>query len=307
MGSDNILRTFADSSRKESVLPLVEILTAEETWFLNNLGKTRATDTIHSTLTDTLRTAASAAVSEAADYSAGARTTPSKVQNIVEKVAIPFKVSQTEQAVERYVKENELSRQTSKAIRDWALAAEFDLVRSTLTSGVSGTTPTMSGIIEAISTSDNVTSHTSSTTFSASIIRGLMKTNWDNSNGDVVSDIFMGSYLSNAMDSFTNKSYTVVNGSNETSVVHSVDLYETGLGKVRKHTHRYVYQSGDGTGRVLGVRPEKLKIAYLIQPFVDKDLARSGPYDFYAVTGDLTLEVRNKKSNFFADGFDITT
>ncbi len=144
------LLTYGDVSRKEDVLPLVEILTAKENFFLNNLGASVATDTVHSTLTDTLRTAASAAIAEEGDYTNLARSTPSRVTNYVQIVAIPFTVSRTQQEIQKWTGENELSRQTTKALMDWANAAEFDLVRSTAASGVSGTTPKMSKLISSL-------------------------------------------------------------------------------------------------------------------------------------------------------------
>ena len=300
-----ILNSYLDTTRKDDVLSLVEILTAKENYFLNNLGKNSAKETTHQTMTDTLRTAASGAVTESADYTNLARTTPTLVPNVVQIVAIPFRVSKTQQQIQHYHEQNELSRQTTKALMDWGNAAEFDLVRSTLVSGESGTAPKMNGIISGISKSSNYTLQTTGTVFSASILRGLMKDQWDNSNGDVATDIFVGSYLSNAIDEFTNKSYTVIDGSNEKSIVHSVDIFETGLGKVRKHNHRYINQSGDANARILGVRPEKLKIAYLQKPFIDTGLARSGDYDSRAVVGKFTLETINKDSNFFADGYNI--
>lgn len=144
MAADNILRSYGDNAIKADVLGLVEILTAREDWFLTNLGKTVAISTVHSVLTDTLRTTATAAVAEGADFTALARTSTSLVTNIVEKVAIPFKVDRTQQLVQHYYGEDELARQTTKALAEWGNAAEFDIVNSTLTSGVSGTTPKMS-------------------------------------------------------------------------------------------------------------------------------------------------------------------
>jgi len=180
-----ILNSYLDTTRKPDVLSLVEILTAKENWFLTNLGKNIAKETTHQTMTDTLRTAASAAVTESADYTNLARTTPTLVPNVVEVIAIPFRVTKTQQQVAHYHEQNELSRQTTKALADWGNAAEFDLVRSTLVSGASGTAPKMNGIIRGISKSTTYTLQTSGTTFSASILRGLMKDQWDNSNGDV--------------------------------------------------------------------------------------------------------------------------
>ena len=120
-------------------------------------------------LTDTLQTAASQAVAEGADYTALSLSTPSRLTNLVQHVAVPFKVTRTQQAVEHYHQKNELERQTEKALMDWGNAAEFDLVRSTLVSGASGTVPKMSGIIEATSKSTNHTSHNSGTAWNSTI------------------------------------------------------------------------------------------------------------------------------------------
>lgn len=281
MTTDNILRTFGDVSAKEDVvLNAIEILTATETQIMNMLPKTKAINTIHSYLTDTLATAGSLAVAEGGDYSAAALTTPARLTNLVENVAKNFKVTRTQQDIAHYQGVDELQRQTTKALKEWGNAAEFDLVRSTLVSGASGTTCKMSGIIEAVSKSSNHTSHSSGTAFSASILDGLMKDSWDNSNGDVATDLFVGSYLRNVIDSFTQKNNVVVNNAGGvSSIVRTVSTYETAFGTLRIFKHRYIQQSGDATGRVLIIRPEKLAVAHLKKPYIDKDLARSGDYD----------------------------
>ena len=138
------LKTYGDAARVQDVLPLVEILTAKETWFLQNLPKSSAKDTIHGVMTDTLRAAASQAVKEADDYTNLVLTTPTRRDNIVEIIAVPIKVGHTTQQVQHYHGVNEKARQTAKAMADWGNAAEYDIVRSTLASGVSGTAPKMS-------------------------------------------------------------------------------------------------------------------------------------------------------------------
>jgi len=309
MASDAILRTYGDvSDREDVVMNAIEILTARETQIFNMLGKTTAINTIHSYLVDTLATAASLAVEEAADYTATANTTPSRLTNIVEIVAKNFKVSRTQQDISHYQGGDELSRQTEKALMDWANAAEFDLVRATLASGVSGTAPKMNGIIAAISKSTNYTSHTSAVTWNATILDSLMKNNWDNSNGDVATDLFMGSFLRKATDQFVQKTNMIVNSPGATGIVRTVSTYQTAFGTLNLHTHRYLQQSSDSgstVGRVLAIRPEKLKIAFLKKPYIDSSLARSGDYDNRAVVGKFTLEVHNQDSNWYADGFSL--
>lgn len=160
------------------------------------------------------------------------------------------------------------------------------------------------GIISATSKSTNHTTHTSTTVWSASILDGLMKDNWANSNGDVATNLFMGSFLRNVTDSFVQKTNVVVNNpGGQTSIVKTVTTYETSFGTLQLHLHRYIQQSSDAHGRVLAIRPEKLKIAYLKKPYLDTGLARTGDFDNRAVVGKLTVEVNNQDSNFFADGF----
>lgn len=303
MATTNVLLSYGDAAAKESVvLNAIEILTARETQILNMLGSSSAINTIHSYLTDTLNTAASLAVAEGGDFTASALTTPSRLTNIVEVVAAPFKVSRTQQNISHYHGQDELARQTEKALMDWANAAEFDLVRSTLVSGASGTAAKMSGIIEATSKATNHTSHTSTTAWDATILDGLMKDNWDNSNGDVATDLFMGSVLRKATDAFTQKTNVVVNNASVTGIVRTVSTYETAFGTLRLHTHRYLVQGSDPHERVLAINPDKLKVAWLEMPYIDSDLARSGDYDFRAVVGKMTLEVHNQDSCWYADG-----
>lgn len=306
MSASNVLLTYGDVSRKDDVvLNAVEILTAQENKLFSMLGKTKAIDEVHSFLVDTLATPATAAVQQGADYTYGALTTPTRLTNIVEEIAVPIRVSRKQQVIEHYHGQNELERQVSKALMNFGNSAEFDLVRSTLVSGVSGTVAKMNGIIAAISKSTNTTAHTSGTVFSATILDALMQDCWTNSNGDVTTDLFVGGVLKRVTDGFTAKTNVVVNTpSDSRTIVRTVTTYETSFGTVTIHKHRYVDIAGtDATARVLGVRPEKLKIAFLDKPYIQSDLATSGPYTPKAVYGSMTLEVRNQDSNFFASGF----
>jgi hypothetical protein len=304
MAVTNTLLTYGDVSRVDDVvLNAVEILTAEEAMLLSTLGKSSAKDTVHSFLVDTLTTPASKAVQMGADFTASALTMPSRLTNIVQEVAETFLVSRVQEKVQHYNGTNALAYQTSKALKNWGNSAEFDLVRSTLVSGVSGTVAKMNGVIVAISKSSNTTAHTSGTVFSASILDALMQNNMDNSNGDVATNVYVGGVMRRAIDNFVAKTNQVINNpGGPTSIIKAVQTYTTAFGTLTINYHRYVQQSGDATGRVLAIRPEKLKIAYLDMPYV-KDLAENGAYSKKSVYGSMTLEVNNQDSHFFTSGF----
>lgn len=299
------LQTYGDlAAREDVVLNAIEILTATESQISNMLGKTRAINMVHSYLVDTLLTAASLAVEQSTDFTLSTLTTPTRLTNIVEEIAKAIQVSRPQEVIQHYTGVNETERQTSKALKDWGNGLEFDLVRSTLTSGISGTAAKMSGIIQAISKSTNTSVQTSGTVFSATILDGMMTDNWTNSNGDVVTDIFVGGILKRVVDNFVQKTNSIVNiPGGPTTIVRTVSVYETSMGTVTFHKHRFVDISGtDATCRVLGIRPEKLKIAYLDMPYI-KPLAEAGAYTKKAIYGSCTLEVRNQDSNMFQSGF----
>ena len=152
---------------------------------------------------------------------------------------------------------------------DWGNSAEYDLLRSTLVSGVSGTTAKMNGVIAAISKASNTTAHTSGTVFSATILDGLMQDNWTNSNGDVATELVVGGVMRRVVDNFAQKTNMVVNApATARNIVKTVTTYETAFGTISVNLHRYIQESGDATGRVLGIRPDKLKIAYLDRPII---------------------------------------
>lgn len=305
MALNNILQTYGDATIKtDVVLNAVEILTATEDGIFSLIGKTDAIAMVHSYSVDTLATPGSLAVEQGADFTFGARTTPTLLTNIVQEMAQPVRVTRPQIAVQHFHGQNELNRQMAKALKEFSNGLEYDLVRSTLVSGVSGTVAKMAGIIAAISTSTNTTAQTSGTVFSASILDGLMQNCWDTSNGDVATDVFVGSLMKRAMDNFTQKTNNLVNIPDARGIVRTVTTYETSMGTVTIHKHRYVdIQGTDATMRILGIRPEKFKFAFLEKPTILDNLTVAGAYTPRAVYASGTLEVHNQNSNFFASGF----
>lgn len=305
MALTNTEQTYGDATIKtDIVLNSVEIISATEDGIFSMLDKTNAISTVHSYPIDTLATAASIAVEQASDFTYTARTAPTLLTNIIQEFAIPIRVSQVQVDVQHYHGENELTRQLGKGLKEFSNGLEFDLVRGTLTSGVSGTAAKMAGIIAAISKSTNYTSHTSGTVFSATILDGLMVGCWTNSNGDVATDLYVGGVTKRIVDNFVQKVNSVMNIPDVRGIVRTVSTYETSMGTLRVHKHRFVDISGtDATGRILAIRPEKLKFAFLHQPMIMTDLQRGGAYNPRAIYGSGTLETRNQDSNFYADGF----
>ncbi len=253
MAQQNVLLTYGDQMIETDIVrDSVEIISAREDGIYSMLGKTKAIAMIHSYGVDTLETPGSLAVEQGQDFTYSARTTPTLLTNLVQEVANPIRVTRPQTAVQHYTGENELDRQLAKGMMEFTNAVEFDLVRGTLTSGISGTTQTMNGIIAATSLSTNHTSQTSGTLFSATVLDGLMENCWQNSNGDVATDLFVGGIMKRVTDNFIQKTNVVVNSPDIRGIVKTVTTFETSMGKLIVSPYFTAFNCSSKTGLFAG-------------------------------------------------------
>ena len=306
MATNNILTQYGDTTKWIDISPAIEYITPTEDYFFKNLrdGAPAESDVIE-VMDDTLDTVASAAVSVEGDWSYPALAVPTRRTNLVQLVAKPMKVGWMQQWIRHYHEQDELARQITKKMKAWVDSCEFDLVRSTAVSGVSGTAPKMSGLIEAISKSTNTTAHNSGTTWAASILTALLKGQVDNVGQDyVATDVFMGSFLRDKTDKFSgSRGATVFVTGNDTVMRETISSYETAFGNVRFHYHRHINVSTDATARILGIRPETIEKSWMKKAFITSPSV-DAPADAKVIVGALSSRVRNQGANLFASGFD---
>lgn len=295
------LRTFGDSSIVRDVQSEIEILSPVENLLLNNLSKAVARSTVHQWQDDTLDTPAGNAATEYKAFTPDTLSVPTLRTNLVQHIYKAVSVTDTQTMVTHESGEDEFARQVAKKMKSWSNDAEFNLLRSSLVSGASGTGAAMNGVIKTIST--NSTSHTSGTVFSESIFNGMLADTYNNANGEVTTDVLVGQLMKRKISSFTTGLTKNVNVSERTAGA-PVQVYESDFGTVNIHLHRYIQQSADATARVLGVNMNKLYVAYLAGEGVKmtEQGVRATSRDA-VINGYITLENRNEKTCFFADGF----
>lgn len=304
MAADEILRSYGDQSVKEDVLNMIENLSPTEDSLFKTLGKSKAYDVVHSWLVDSLDNNAAAA-NEYAAFSALESSTPTRSTNVVEVINKDFAVTDTQRAISHYGMADQYAYQQMKAMKDWRNKAESEILRGSLVSGISGTTPQLAGILNCIST--NVTAQTSGTVFNQSNLDGLLALAWENGNGEGVTDIYVGAALKGRISQFSGRSGSqFLIQQNEKSLVSTTDYYTSDFGNLQVHLHRYINSNvsgtADATGRVLGIARSKFKIAYLIDPKV-VPMAKRGSSTDARVTGSITVESLNEPTSFFASGY----
>lgn len=295
------LQTYGDSSIVRSVQKEIEILTPVENLLVKGLKKSTAKSMVHSWQDDTLATTASAASNEYKAFAGDTLSVPTLRTNLVEHVNVAGAVTEAQTLVKHESGENEFSRQVAKKMMEWSNSAEYDLLRSSLVSGVSGTAPRMNGVIRTIST--NSTAHTSGTIFSESILVGLLQLTYDNSNGEGATDLLVGSILKRKISGFT-AGITRYQDNGEKISGQVVQVYESDFGTVKVHLHRFVQIAADATARIVGMRMDKFYAAYLEggEAKLTEQGVRSTSRDF-VINGYLTLENRNERCSMFASGF----
>ena len=171
MAKDNILRTYGDTSIVEDVLDMIELLSPTEDTLFRTLGRTTAQANLHQWQVESLPSSDGAA-EEAAAFSAGASSTPSRSVNITEYIKADKSLSDRQRKSSHYGLSDQLAHQKILAMKAWRNNAEAEILRGSMVSGASGTASQMAGIINCIST--NATAQTSWTVFNQSHLDGLL-------------------------------------------------------------------------------------------------------------------------------------
>lgn len=301
----NEIRTYGDQSIVTSVQEMVELLTPTENFLYKNLRRSTARAMVHQWQDDTLDSAGSGAAAEYVAFSPDAGTTPTLRSNVVMHELKSFSVTTAQRKVSHYNNEDAFSYQATKAMKSWTNKAEFDLLRSSLVSGVSATAPRMNGVIQSIST--NSTAHASGTVFSESILLGLLQLTWDGSNGDTATDLLVGAAMKRRISAFSTGITKNVNVG-ESLAGQVVQVYESDFGTVKVHLHRYIQIAGtDATARIVGMNVDKYYVAQLNGdgPEMVQQAVRATSTDAI-IEGYLTLENRLEASSFFSSGFLLT-
>src|SRR5688572_13049990 len=109
-----------DAAVKESVLDMITQISPTENYFLSNLQRASGNDEFHIVPRDTLRTPALRAGIEAADPTYDGNN-PSSLLNMMHIVEVGYRVSDSEQAVDRFGSpEDRIAYETNKALKDWS-------------------------------------------------------------------------------------------------------------------------------------------------------------------------------------------
>jgi len=299
------LKTYDDTARREDLLDIISDVSPDDNPLSTMLKTTTASQTTHEWLEDYIsRPTSNSGAVEGAAATYSDLTQPVRRTNVTQIVEQTFRVSGTERAVSVAGMSDPYVYQKGKALRQWKNAQEYALIRSTLTSGVSGTGQTLKGITATVTS--HYTARLSGTSLSETELNSMV---YDVANDVGTSDVFdlvlTTLQLRQKISTFTAGSTRYVDAADK-RLTRPVMVYESDFGVHRIFGHKDVASANTTPGPyVLGLKEDKWRIAYLRKPF-SEELAKDGDRSNGHIVGEFTLEFLAERANAARSGYAQT-
>lgn len=298
---------------REDLADVIYDITPMDTIFLSRTGRGTAKSTTHEWLTDALAAAAKNAAVEGDNFSATARTLPTRLKNYTQIAKKEFEVTGTAQKIENAGMDTLMAYHTMRAGKELKRDMEKDLLSDepasagTSTSGrVSAgaeswiyspnhiaastqTTATTTAPVSGFATSP-VTDGTAVTLTEGDLKSALQKS-W--SAGGEVDVILVGPTLYNRISTFTGLAtrFRDVSSRQQAQIIGAADVYVSAFG-----SHNIVLSRYSRSATVFCFDMSTWKVDYL-RPFQTIDIAKVGDAERKMLLAEYTLVAKSPRAN----------
>lgn len=307
----NTYLTFSAKGIREDLTDIIYNISPTQTPFMNSVGKTKATQTLHEWQTDSLAAAAQNAQIQGDDIStfdpATATTRLGNNTQILRKTVV---ISDTLDVVKKAGRASEVSYQVAKKMKELKRDIELALcANQQKTSGSSTSAPQLAGLESWIVTNtsfgatganpvaaDGTGLRTDGTqrALTEALIKAVAKGIFDNS-GDEPELLMVGSFNKQVVSTFTGNA-TRMNEADTGKLFASVDIYEYDFGTLKVIPNRF-----QRSRSAFVLNQDLWRIAYL-RPVKIEELAKTGDAEKKMIITELTLEANNEAgSGIIAD------
>ena len=164
-------------------------------------------------------------------------------------------------------------------------------MRSTIASTSGSAVRTMRGLKASITTT---TTSQSGVLLSEDTFNAYLGNAW--AQGGKPTEVYVGRVLKRRISGFTAGS-TKNTDTTDRRLVNAVDVYDSDFGRVKLFLHRFVTADADVNYDIVGIEPERFKVAMLRDP-KHEPLAKTGDGKKGMVVGEGTLRALAEKSSF---------
>lgn len=306
----NTTTTLVSVGNREDLENVIYRVVAEETPFTSNIGKDKATATLHDWQTETLATPDPTNAHVEGD-DVGTLDAPNLTTRVGNRTQILWKtggVSETQEEVNKAGRDSEMARQKLLKGKELARDMEARAIGNYASNVESGSTPRRFAGALAWMTSNvsrgsggsnggysggNVAAATNGTqrTFTEALVKGVLATAFGN--GGKPSQAYMSGTHKQQFSSFTGIAdiRANVSGKSQATIYGAADVYVNDFGDLTLIPHAYGL-----TRDVALIDPEYWAVATL-RPMKTKPLAKTGDNEKFLLVGEKTLVARNEKSS----------
>lgn len=303
--SGNVLR--------EDLRDIIYEISPVDTPFLNGAGRGTAKSTTHEWLTDALTAAAKNAAVEGDDFSAQARTLPSRLKNYTQIAKKEFEVTGTTEATDKAGMKTLMAYHTARAAKEIKRDMEKDLLSDEPASAGASTAARVSAGAEAWIYSPNhiaASAQTTATTtapvsgfatspvtdgtatgITEAVLKSALEQAW--SCGGTTDTILCGSTLYNSISGFTGIAtrFRDVGSRQQAQIIGAADVYVSAFGSHNIKLSRHARST-----TVFCLDMSTWEVAYL-RPFKTIDIAKVGDAERRSLLCEYTLVAKSPLAN----------
>lgn len=307
--------TFATNDAvgiREDLSDIIYNVDPTDTPFFQMCAKVKASNTYHEWQTDTLTAASSAnQVVEANDPTIASTAATTRLGNYCEIAEKTARISNTQEAVTKAGRSNEMAYQIVKRTKELRRDMESSLLankarnagsdvlaRQSAGIGAWYTTNTSAGATGADPATIGANARTDGTqrAFTEALLKTVLASCWDN--GGNPSTIMVGSFNKQVFSGFTGAS-TRIDQAEDKKLVAAIDVYVSDFGELKVVPNRFQ------RARDCHILQKDMWAVANLRPVKNKELAITGDHMSRLINAEFCLEARNEQASGLVA--DLTT
>ena len=311
---------LSGNALKENLRDVIYDISPMDTYFMSNAGRGTAKSTIHEWQTDVLATAAANAQIEGDDFSANARTLPTRLKNYTQISRKDIVVTGTSRSLDTAGMREILAYHVARAGKEIKRDMEVGMLGNSPASAGTSTSPRVSGgvpnwiysgqhykassqtlqtttaLVSGYATATGGSWTNSATAYVETDLRSMLQLAW--STGGEVDTVLCDSTAFNKFSTFTGVAtrFRDVASKSPAQIIGYADVYVSPFGQHKLVLSRYM-----PSGSAYALQMDMWEIAYL-RSFHTEDIAKVGDAERKMLLAEWSLVAKNPLANCKAHG-----
>ncbi len=281
--------TYTAVGNREDVSDIITNIAPYDTPLYSRIGRTKATQTNHEWLEDTLGSAEANKQVEGYTYSTVDATPRTRLNNYTQIMHRGIQVTDTQEAVLHHGVRSEIAYQMTKKLKELAFDCEKALIeQSNKVAGSMAVPREFGGLPYWIIT--NVLTSGSARDLTFDLINTALEQTWNA--GGKPSILLVSPRNKRVISTFTAGHTKYMDGNHTRKLTQIISVLETDFGTLQCLTDRFMPNDV-----IYGLSPEYMKKAFL-RNFKTGDIPKINDMGRRMVNGEWTLEMRAEKAHF---------